>query len=109
MFFGDSTTRGDHGVNMDIWSAGGGGGGIVTHDLHLHHHGGLPRTLHIFSICFLLQAGERGGGGKILRHSIAEKTPWSKYQHLCWNGETIKPIKGIEYDMFSKHYYQEYL
>ena len=50
LVFGDYTTRGDHGVNMDIWSAGGGGGGIVTPDLHLHHHDGLPKTFHIFSI-----------------------------------------------------------
>ncbi len=48
LVFGDYTTRGDHGVNMDIWSAGGGGGGIVTPDLHLHHHDGLPKTFHIF-------------------------------------------------------------
>ncbi len=46
---------GDHGVNVDIWSAGGGGEGIVTPDLHLHHHGGLPRTLHIHHLCMHVQ------------------------------------------------------
>ena len=60
MVYCDHTPYCDHGGNMDIRSAGSGGGGITTPDLHLHHHGGLPRTLHILSIHFFLQTSPRG-------------------------------------------------
>ena len=44
---------------MDIWSADSGSGGAGPSGLHLHHHGGLPRTLHLPHLCGVLQASQR--------------------------------------------------
>ena len=38
---------GGYGVDMDTWSADSGGGGTAASGLHLHHRGGLPRTLDL--------------------------------------------------------------
>ena len=54
-----SVSRDHHGVNMDIWSADSGSGGAGPSGLHLHHHGGLPRTLHLPHLCGVLQASQR--------------------------------------------------
>ena len=44
---------------MDIWSADSGSGGAGPSGLHLHHHGGLPRTLHLSPLCSLPQGSQR--------------------------------------------------
>ena len=44
---------------MDIWSADSGSGGAGPSSLHLHHHGGLPRTLHLSPLCSLPQGSQR--------------------------------------------------
>ena len=43
----------DHGVNMDNGCADSGGGCTAPSGLHLHHHGGLPRSLHLPFRCCL--------------------------------------------------------
>ena len=53
-----SVPGGDHGVNMDSGCADSGGGCTAPSGLHLHHHGGLPRSLHLPHICGLLQASQ---------------------------------------------------
>ena len=55
-----SSIPGDHhGVNVDIGSADSGSGGAGPSGLHLHHHGGLPRTLHLPHLCRAVQASQR--------------------------------------------------
>ena len=49
----------DHGVNLDIWSADSGGGGIAASGLHLHHPSGLPRTLDLPHLCGALTTSQR--------------------------------------------------
>ena len=49
-----------HGVNMDTRGADSGSGGAGPSGLHLHHHGGLPRTHHLPHLCGVLQASQRG-------------------------------------------------
>ena len=47
------------GVNMDNWSADSGSGGSCPSGLHLHHHDGLPRSLHLSPLCSLPQGSLR--------------------------------------------------
>ena len=50
---------GCNGDNLDIWSADSGGGGIAASGLHLHHPGGLPRTLDLPHLCAVLTTSQR--------------------------------------------------
>ena len=52
-------SRGGNGANLDIWSADSGGGGIAASGLHLHHPGGLPRTLDLPHLCCPPQTSQR--------------------------------------------------
>ena len=54
-----SDTCCDHGVNMDIWCADSGGGRTSPSGLHLHHHGGIPRCLHLPHSGGFLQASQK--------------------------------------------------
>ena len=44
-------TGGDHGTDVGVRSTDSGGEGIAIPCLHLHHHGGLPGTLHLPPLC----------------------------------------------------------
>ena len=48
-----------HGADLDIWSADSGSGRASFSGLHLHHHSGLPRSLHLPHLCGVLQASQR--------------------------------------------------
>ena len=47
------------GDNLDRWRSGGRGGNTFFSCFHLHHHGGLPRCLHLCHLHYFLKAGER--------------------------------------------------
>ena len=53
------TIGGDHGTDVDTGGADSGGEGTTTPCLHLHHHGGLPRSLHLPPLRRLPQTSQR--------------------------------------------------
>ena len=85
---GISVPWSDHGVNMDIWCADSGGGGTGPSGLHLHHPGGLPRCLHLHTLCGVRREGQRRllqnmevkGQGISLTQQFLKHKPYGMFQ-----------------------------
>ena len=77
---------GDHGANLDIWSADSGGGGIAASGLHLYHPGGLPRTLDLPHLCAVFTASQRRlqevVEGKGQRVRLPQQTLWRNSKNI---------------------------
>ena len=86
MFKSSNFSCGGHGVNLDNWSADSEGRGIAASGLHLHHPGGLPRTLDLPHLCAVLATSQRRlqemVEGKGQRVRLPQQALWRSNKHI---------------------------
>ena len=71
--------------NVDSGSRGAGPSG-----LHLHHHGGLPRTLHLPHLCSLPQ-GSQGCLCQVVEEELANNLYYKRGEQLVRGYMVVNP------------------